>query len=182
MNRRLTSLTLTALALVALNSIVLTIPTPALAQGATQIAGTAAPPVAGACVDAAGQGNFSFALTMTGDLDGCLYVFIETADCSPSGTYRETGTETFVGQYNGQAGTFRTTFRYTAKYVECDNDIPGGGEIVGRCQHPIIAGSGTGAFAGVTGRLYLSGANYRGHLRWSSRLLSQQVVSAASTC
>ena len=115
-------------------------------------------------------------------MDGCLYGFIETADCSPSGTYRETGTETFVGQYNGQAGTFRTTYRFTAKYEECDNNIPSGEELLGHCQHPIVAGSGTGVFAGVSGPLYLSGGAYRGQLRWSSSGVSQQVLAADTTC
>jgi hypothetical protein len=104
---------------------------------------------------------------MTGDLQGCLYVFVETAECSPSGTYRETGNEIFVGQYNGGAGTFRTTYKFEAKYQDCPNLV---GEIVGRCQHPIIAGSGNGVFAGVTGRLDfkddIEAGNfpYRGHL------------------
>ena len=72
------------------------------------------------------------------------------------------------GQYNGEAGTFRTTYQFTAKYEDCANL---GGEIVGRCQHPIIASSGEGVFAGVTGRLDfkddIEAGNfpYRGHLQ-----------------
>jgi hypothetical protein len=168
MNRRFTRVVLTALAVLALHIVVLAMPSQALAAGATQSSGIAFPAAEGACVDPEGQGS-DFALTMTGDLEGCHYVFVETAVCSPSGTYRETGTEIFVGDYNGQAGTFETTYLFTAKYVDCPNLID---EIVGRCQHPIVAGSGRGVFEGVSGRLDfkddIEAGNfpYRGHLRW----------------
>ncbi len=175
MKRRLTILALTALAVVALNSVVLAVPAPALAGGATQIAGTGFfdDVVNPQCpLDAvtgpAGQSP-DFANIMEGDLEGCLYVFVETAESSPSGTYRETGTEIFIGWYNGEAGTFRTTYQFEAKYEDVDNLV---GEIFGRCQHPIVAGSGTGVFDGVTGRLDfkddIEAGNfpYRGHLRW----------------
>jgi hypothetical protein len=154
--------------MMALYTVVLTLPSQALAQGATQIAGIGYAAGDGTCSDPEGEGA-DFALTMTGDLEGCHYVFVESAVCSPSGTYRETGTETFVGQYNGAAGTFRTTYLFTAKYEDCPNLV---GEIVGRCQHPIIAGSGRGVFEGVSGRLDfkddIEAGNfpYRGHLRW----------------
>ena len=186
MNQRLIIGTLTVLAVVALHSAVLLVPAPALAAGATHIAGLGVYAAAGDCEDPAGDGD-SYALTLTGDLDGCLYTFVETADCSPSGTYRETGRELFVGQYTGQDGTFRTTYRFTAKYEECVDDIPVG-ELFGRCQHPIIAGSGTGVFAGVSGRLDfkddIAAENfpYRGHLRWSSSVISQQVRAADTRC
>lgn len=87
-----------------------------------------------------------FALIMTGDLEGCLYVFVESAEYTRSGTYVETGRELFVGAN----GTFATTYRFEAKYQDPANLI---GEIFGRCQHPIVAGSGTGVFAGVRGRI-----------------------------
>jgi hypothetical protein len=105
---------------------------------------------------------------MTGDLEGCHYVFVETARCSPGGAYTETGTETFVGLYNGVPGTFRTTYLFTATYEDCANLV---GEIAGRCQHPIIAGSGEGVFEGVTGRFDMKDDveagdfPYRGHFR-----------------
>ena len=168
MKRRLTILALTALAVVALYSVVLTVPSPALAEGATQISGVGYFAEPGECTDPEGQGA-DFALTMTGDLEGCHYVFVETAEGSPSGTYRETGTEIFVGQYNGEAGTFSTTYRFEAKYEDWVNLV---GEIFGRCQHPIVADSGTGVFEGVTGRLDvkddIAAGNfpYKGHLRW----------------
>ena len=168
MKQRLTILALTTLAVVALTTVFLTAPSPAHAGGATQISGLGEFDAASECADSEGQGA-DFALKMTGDLTGCHYVFVETAECSPSGTYRETGTERFVGMYKGGKGTFDTTYRFTAKYEDCPNLVK---EIFGRCQHPLVAGSGEGVFEGVAGRLdfkddiALGNFPYRGHLRW----------------
>jgi hypothetical protein len=175
MKRRLTILTLTTLAAVALIGVVWTAPSPALAEGATQISGDARFAEMGECPipidpDEPGAGA-NYALVMTGDLVGCLYTFVdETTQSSPSGTYRETGTETFVGSVFGseEPGTFETTYRFEAKYEDVDNLA---GEIFGRCQHPIVEGSGTGIFEGVTGRLDFKDDVetgtflYRGHLQ-----------------
>jgi hypothetical protein len=164
MKRRLTILTLIALAAVAFISVVWTAPSPALAGGATQISGVGFFDEDDVC-DSGSMGA-DFALIMTGDLEGCLYTFVETAESSPSGTYRETGTELFVAS-NG-AGTFETTYRFEAKYEDVDNLS---GEIFGRCQHPIVEGSGTGIFEGVSGRIDfkddVEAGNfpYRGHLQ-----------------
>jgi hypothetical protein len=138
--------------------------------GATQISGIGYFAGPAECNDPEGEGS-DYDLIMTGDLEGCHYVFVETARCSAGGTYNETGTETFVGLYNGAPGTFETTYRFTAKYTDCANLV---GEIVGRCQHPITAGSGEGVFEGVTGRLdfkddiELGNFPYRGHFRWAT--------------
>lgn len=139
-------------------------------KGATQISGIGlfADPVE---CDVDGEGAL-FALHLTGDLNGCLYVFPETSNCSPSGTYRESGTELFVGTYKGTSGTFETAYNFEAKYEECNDDGTfGGAEIFGRCQHPIIKGSGTGIFKGVSGRLDFKDNvetgefPFRGHLK-----------------
>jgi hypothetical protein len=113
-----------------------------------------------------------YAVRMTGDIEGCLYTFIEEFSCSPSGTYREEGHEYFVGTYMGQSGTFETTYKFEAKYEGCPLDgEPLGAEIFGRCQHPITPGSGTGVFEGATGRLDMkddvAAGNfpYRGHIK-----------------
>jgi hypothetical protein len=168
MKRRLTILALTALAVVALISVVFTVTSPALAGGATQISGISRFAEVDECTDDPEGVDSAYALTMVGDLVGCLYAFVETSECSPSGTYRETGTEIFVGTYNGMAGTFETDYRFTAKYKDCPNLVE---EIFGRCQHPIVEGSGTGDFVGVTGRFDIKDEDpvafpYRGHLRW----------------
>jgi hypothetical protein len=166
MKRGVTILALTALAVVALSSVALTLPSPALAGGATQISGIGYDGT-GQCTEM----DADLSLIMYGDLEGCLYTFIESAEVSPSGTYRETGTETFVGWYNGKRGTFDTTYRFTAKYGDLTDPAT---EIFGRCQHPIVKDSGTGVFAGVTGRLDFKDNiqpdtidfPYRGHLRY----------------
>ena len=141
-------------------------PSPVHAGGATQISGIGVYADEETCDDPGGA-DADYALVLDGNLEGCLYTFIETAKSSPSGTYRETGTELFVA--SDGSGTFETTYRFEAKYEDVANLA---GEIFGRCQHPIVKGSGTGIFEGVTGRLDfkddIEAGNfpYRGHLRW----------------
>jgi hypothetical protein len=169
MKRRLTILALTTLAAVALIGVVSTAPSPALAEGATQISGIGFFPDPGECADPPEGVVSDYAVVMTGDLEGCLYTDILTTESSPSGTYRETGTEFFVGSYLGESGTFETTYRFEAKYEDASTQT---GEIFGRCQHPIVEGSGTGIFEGVTGRIDMKddveagNFPYRGHLRY----------------
>jgi hypothetical protein len=92
-------------------------------------------------------------LVMTGSLEGCWYTKVVTArdNGSPSGVYQERGEEVFVGSLDGgPQGTFATTYKFTSKW---DPDVSTGSEVHGRCQHPIVAGSGTGGFEAATGRL-----------------------------
>ncbi len=165
MKRRISFLAITALTLVALLSVSLNAPSSVLAGGATQISGIAFPPGPGECTDLPDQADF--ASKLTGDLEGCLYITVETATCSPGGTYRETGTEVFVA--DDGSGTFSTIYRFEAKYQDCTNLV---GQVKGRCQHPIAAASGTGIFEGVSGRLDFKDDlaagkfPYRGHLNW----------------
>ena len=74
------------------------------ANGATQISGIGTSAATGECSPLIEGANY--AIRMTGELDGCLFGFIDETECSPSGTYREVGREYFVGTYNGEAGTF----------------------------------------------------------------------------
>jgi hypothetical protein len=99
----------------------------------------------GACTDPQGA-NSSYALSLTGSLQGCNYVTIEASRCSPGGAYYESGTEIFVGKLNGTIGTFATNYVFTAKYRDCQNFV---GEVNGRCEHPFADGSGSGAFLGM---------------------------------
>ena len=144
----------------------------AVAGGATQISGIGVyADEEHPCDDPEGvnaEGEVAnYALILDGDLEGCLYTFVETAKSSPSGTYRETGTEAFVA--SDGSGKFETTYRFEAKYEDVDNPAT---EIFGRCQHPIVEGSGTGSYEGVTGILFfkddIQAGNfpYRGHLRY----------------
>ena len=141
------------------------------AKGAAQLSGISYFDATDAC-NSAGQGA-AYSLNMTGDLEGCLYTYVDEFECSPSGTYREIGREYFVGTYNGQQGTFWTNYKFEAKYEGCAaNGSYVGAEIKGRCQHPIAKGSGTGVFEGVTGRLDMKddieAGNYpfTGHLQF----------------
>jgi hypothetical protein len=149
--------------------------------GATQISGIGFFAGPGQCNDPEGQGS-SYALIMTGDLEGCHYVFVETARCTPGGAYQETGTETFVGLYTGAPGAFKTIYLFTAKYRDCANLA---GEIAGRCQHPLVAGSGEGVFEGVTGRLDMKddvetgSFPYRGHFRSEGSLAAARSGSSS---
>src|SRR5918995_3806307 len=103
----------TVLVVAALLALILAAPA-ALAGGATQISGVGFFDERDAC-DSASVGA-DFAVIMTGDLDGCLYTFVETSESSPSGTYRETGTERFVASEG--AGSFETTYRFEAKFED----------------------------------------------------------------
>lgn len=92
-------------------------------------------------------------IVMRGSLEGCWYTKVDVAkdNGAPSGVYLEQGREVFVGRLNGgPVGTFATVYRFESKW---DPDVSTGREVVGRCQHPLVAGSGTGGFAGATGRV-----------------------------
>jgi hypothetical protein len=122
------------------------------AEGAVQVSGVGFIYADDPC-NAIGQG-YAYAISMTGDLEGCLYTLVDDYDCSPSGTYREVGREYFVGTYNGEYGTFWTNYKFEAKYEGCaENGSYVGAEIKGRCQHPLATGSGTGVFEGAKGRI-----------------------------
>jgi hypothetical protein len=139
-----------------------------MSAGATQVSGLGSFDASDDC-GAVAEGA-TFAIKMDGDLEGCLYAYIDEYECSPSGTYREIGREYFVGLYKGEAGSFWTTYRFEGRYEECAADGSYLGlEIFGRCHHPMVKGSGEGVFEGATGRLDfkddIDAGNYpyRGH-------------------
>ena len=136
-----------------------------------QISGVGEFPESDECTEVEALGA-DFANKMTGDLKGCLYVFVDPDSIieTPGGVYIERGSELYVGSgAEGDDGTFRTTYLFTAKFNES-------GQQFGRCQHPIVAGSGTDDYEGVRGRLdfkdnIVDGAAvdfpYTGHLNYS---------------
>jgi len=140
------------------------------AKKATRVSGVAYYADATEC-DYEGKGA-TYATKMTGDLEGCYYVWIDEYHCSGDGNYFEKGHELFVGTYKGQPGSFQTTYRFVAKFPGCKDGGPMGIEIFGLCQHPIVEGSGDGVFAGVTGILHFwdnipaGKFPYRGQLRF----------------
>jgi len=91
---------------------------------------------------------------MTGDLKGCIYTYIDTAECV-EGYYYEVGREHFVGTYKGKEGSFWTSYRSLGKYEGCSGNGRSGAEIMGFCEHPLVKGSGEGVFKGATGVYYM---------------------------
>ncbi len=139
--------------------------TPANADGTMQVDGVGVPGAPGAApCDDAEYADADYVIGMTGDLEGCIYGYITDFRFHPSGTYQEYADEIFVGSYGSLSGTFELKEFFTAKY---DDE---GNQIWGRCKHPVVEGSGTGDFAGLTGRLDFKddiearNAPYKGHL------------------
>lgn len=141
------------------------IASPAGAAGNTQFSGTGVLDANGDCTEIASPFP---AIKMSGDLVGCWYTTTyEVVQETPSGVYMERGTETFIGCLadGTTCGTFSTTYKYTAKFA------PDGAQMHGRCQHPIVPGSGTGDFEGISGRVDFKDDienkvfNYRGHFK-----------------
>jgi hypothetical protein len=150
-------------------------PVSADSNGASQIDGgglAIGDPAAGSAFGCEDRGVFTLLLT-SGSRRGCWYTDVIPEDSiqfNPSGTYQERGEETFVGEYwvdgvKVGEGEFSTTYHFTAKFA------PDGAEIFGRCQHPIVEGSGTGVFEGAKGRVDFKDVDpangileYRGHV------------------
>ena len=162
---------------------------PASAEGAEQIGGSAYvvavsdgvnPAWTDDCPEPEGYEDFSF-LTIElveGNLQGCWYTLVEEYSFSPNVdaspvVYQERGREVFVGELYDDAGnlmgegTFETTYKFTGQYEDASLFV----ELHGRCQHPIVDGTGTGVFAGASGRVDFKDnvdtgeLTYRGHLK-----------------
>jgi hypothetical protein len=130
---------------------------------------------------------------MAGSLVGCwitdTFVWRHGYPNEQTGALRATGTEHFVGCLDvdgdgscgggNPSGTLGFTFNYQGKW-DYDHNVL----IWGRCEHPIVSGSG--AFTGATGRIHFvddpaSGtASYAGHVRLSTPRRSTVTVSSAT--
>ena len=136
------------------------------AAGAEQVAGGSAG--AAPCTSPPAGFDVDYVIPMTGSMEGCIYGQITSSRFHPSGTYQEEATEVFIGRYGDRVGTFQLTEFFTAKFG-ADTFT---GAFFGRCQHPIVVGSGTGGFEGVTGRIDFKDdvtngtVSYTGHLRF----------------
>jgi hypothetical protein len=109
-------------------------------------------------------------IAMDGSLEGCWYTKVVTSrdNGTPSGVYQERGEEVFVGSFDGgPEGTFTTTYKFSSKW---EPDVTNGSEVRGRCEHPIIAGSGTGGFEGATGRLDFKDDVVTGDYLWRGHI------------
>jgi hypothetical protein len=142
--------------------------------GSKQISGVGVFDISGSTCSAPPGGYADFVsyppIVLSGSLQGCWYTKVDTVkdNGAPSGVYLETGREVFVGSLNGgPVGVFTTTYKFESSW---DPDVSTGSEVRGRCQHPIVAGSGTGGFAGATGRVDFKDVVadgtyiYRGHI------------------
>ena len=80
-------------------------------SGATQIGGIGTPFADQAICDRGVAEEVFPPMLMTGDLNGCWYTDSFTGTSHPSGTYQETGAETFIGCLadGTTCGTFGTT-------------------------------------------------------------------------
>jgi len=103
---------------------------------------------------------------MSGNLVGCWYtdtgnLASSTDNGNGTTTMTFTGTEHFVGcldhdhdnvcHHRDPAGSWQTTYVFTAVFSNGT-----GFEISGGCIHPIVPASGTGAFTGATGTIYMT--------------------------
>jgi len=129
---------------------------------------------------------------MAGSLIGCWYTDTSNPIVStPTGVFVATGAEHFVGcldldrsgrcAHHDPTGTLALTYKFEGKF-----DPATGNEVAGRCQHKIV--SGTGDFAGATGRINFNDnvtngtSNYRGliTLTDSPRVAPARAVAAAA--
>lgn len=141
-----------------------------------------------------GGPNADFAMLLTGDLEGCLSVFVKRYKCmalNDHDLYWESGREVFQGDMNGESGKFTTRYTFHAAYAPgfCES-FDFSLEVGGGCVHEVWGDSGVfrkyegvitfiDVIAGVTGDpvsgTYMQGlgANnflYSGHLQRKYRL------------
>jgi hypothetical protein len=100
-----------------------------------------------------GAAGSDLALLMTGDLKGCLSVFIQSSTCEELADfdhYTERGRESFVGTWRGKQGRFATRYTVDAAYGKgfCQS-LDYSLELSGSCTHHIDGRSGV--FAGADG-------------------------------
>jgi len=153
-----------ALAMLAVAAIaVLVLSGTASGAGAIQVSGlgTFPDPGQGYCTDEALLADADYLINLEGDLEGCVYGFVTRSKLAEkSGVSDDRSDEIFVGHWGEMEGTFEMVGNIHAKV-----------DAFGFCLHPIVKGSGTGDFAGVTGRLDFrddlaaDNAPYTGHLK-----------------
>jgi hypothetical protein len=104
------------------------------------------------------KGKGAGAISLTGDLQGCLTYFPTRYECDELNgfaRYTEWGTERFVGTLRGAGGQFTTTYKVVATYAtgSCEEFDKGGfpatKQTSGGCEHAVTGRSG--AFKGSRG-------------------------------
>jgi hypothetical protein len=92
-----------------------------------------------------------WAISLTGDLEGCWSAFVENYRCKELQDYDlyvERGREVFAGELRGEHGRFRTRYTFEAAYAKgfCESFDPTL-EVAGGCRHRVVGGSGVFADA-----------------------------------
>ncbi len=92
-----------------------------------------------------GLAGSDYAISLTGDLEGCLSTFVQGFKCKELehyDLYLEEGREVFVGKFRGKQGRFRTTYTFDGAYAKgfCQS-FNAGLEVGGGCNHKINGGS-----------------------------------------
>jgi hypothetical protein len=98
-----------------------------------------------------GVAGSDFGLLMTGDLKGCLSIFVQSFTCTELRDfdhYTERGREAFVGTWRGKQGRFATKYTVDAAYGKgfCQS-LDFSLELSGSCIHHIDGRSGVFADA-----------------------------------
>jgi hypothetical protein len=98
-----------------------------------------------------GAAGSDFGLLMTGDLNGCLSIFVQGYTCTELANfdhYTERGREAFVGTWRGKHGRFATRYTVDAAYAKgfCQS-LDYTLELSGSCTHHIDGRSGVFADA-----------------------------------
>ena len=93
-----------------------------------------------------GVAGSDFALRMTGNLQGCLSIFVQGSTCKELADfdhYTERGREAFVGTLRGEQGRFTTNYTVDAAYAKgfCQS-LDFSLELSGSCIHEIHGRSG----------------------------------------
>jgi hypothetical protein len=93
-----------------------------------------------------GVAGSDFALLMTGNLKGCLSIFVQGYTCKELNGfahYTERGREAFVGRWRGSNGRFTTNYTVDAAYAQgfCES-FDFSLELSGSCTHHITGRSG----------------------------------------
>ena len=93
-----------------------------------------------------GAAGSDFALLFTGDLEGCLSIFVQGYTCKEVNGfahYTERGREAFVGTWRGKTGRFTTSYAVEAAYGQgfCQS-FDFSLELSGSCKHHIQGRSG----------------------------------------
>ena len=86
------------------------------------------------------------ALLLTGDLEGCLSIFVQDYSCrelNGFAHYKERGREAFNGKWRGERGRFTTKYTIDAAYAQgfCTS-FDFSLELSGSCRHHITGRSG----------------------------------------